>query len=259
MGPGVRRVVFGLLVVLAILVMNRRITDDPRQMGNDRVPPLWSEAVHSDWPDARSSEGKLVTVVNTADPPVNCPIVVSLDLQNPYRLTSIEDGVQFDIDADGDLDQVSWTEAGSDVAFLARDRNDDGRITDGRELISDHTIPGAKNGFTALLALATAEINGERRAMLDGRNPLFSRMMLWADANHNGVSEEAELQSASQLISTIGLGYGRHHRRDQHGNESRHVGYVHVRTAPGLNRSTIPGYDVSRSRPLYDVCLVSRE
>jgi hypothetical protein len=186
-------------------------------------------------------------------------MVLSLDLRNPYRLTSVEDGVQFDIDADGDVEQVSWTEAGSDVAFLARDRNDDGMITDGRELISDHTIPGERNGFNALLSLASAELNGERRGLLDGRNPLFSRMLLWTDANHNGLSEEAELRAASELISTIGLSYRRHHRRDQHGNESRYGGFVHVRTAPGLNLPTTPGDDGSRNRPLYDVCLATRE
>jgi hypothetical protein len=258
MGHAVRRATFGLLVLLAILLMNSRTSED-RLPGNDWIPPLWNEAVHSDWPSVRSSEGKLVTVVDTGNPRVNCPMVLSLDLRNPYRLTSVEDGVQFDIDADGDLDQVSWTEASSDVAFLARDRNDDGLITDGRELMSDHSIPGERNGFNALLSLASAELNGEHRALLDGRNPLFSRMLLWTDVNHNGLSEEAELQAASELISSIGLGYRRHHRRDQHGNESRYGGFVHVRTAPGLNLPTTPGDDASRTRPLYDVCLTTRE
>jgi hypothetical protein len=259
MGPAARRAIFGLLVVLAVMVMSHRTSDGERNPGQSWIPPLWSEAVHSDWPNARPSEGRVVTVVNTGNPRMNCPIVLSVDLQNPYRLTSLEDGVQFDIDADGDLDQVSWTEAGSDVAFLARDRNGDGQITDGRELISDHTIPGARNGFKALLSLAEAEVNGERRAMLDGRNPLFSRMMIWTDTNHNGISEGSELQAASDLISTIGLGYGRHHRRDQHGNESRYWGYVHVRTEPGLNPPTTRSDDVRRNRPLYDVCLAGRE
>ena len=61
---------------------------------------------------------------------------------------------KFDVDADGDLDEVAWTEAGTDVAFLALDRDGDGRISSGQELIGDRTVPGARNGVRALTELA---------------------------------------------------------------------------------------------------------
>lgn len=38
-----------------------------------------------------------------------------------FKLSSPEEGVAFDVDGDGDLDHISWTERGADVAFLALD------------------------------------------------------------------------------------------------------------------------------------------
>ena len=171
---------------------------------------------------------------------------------------ALDDGILFDIDADGDLDQVSWTEAASDVAFLALDRNGDGKITSGIELIGEHTLPGVKNGPNALIALASETLAGERRAVVDSENPLLFQLSLWTDANHNGISEAAEVRSAHQVVSDIGLGYQRHHRKDQHGNESRYRGFVHLRTEPGPNRVTSSQDDIDRRRWMYDACLVTR-
>ena len=45
--------------------------------------------------------------------------------KNPLArlLTSLEGGVVFDIDGDGATEQIAWTEANSEVAFLAYDKN----------------------------------------------------------------------------------------------------------------------------------------
>src|SRR5438105_10477942 len=72
-----------------------------------------------------------------------------------YRLTSVDDGVLFDIDGDGTREQVSWTARGAENAFLAIDRNGNGRIDDGTELFGTATpvLNGAStaaNGFEAL-------------------------------------------------------------------------------------------------------------
>jgi len=40
-----------------------------------------------------------------------------------YKLTSVDDGVLFDIDGGGTREQVSWTARGAENAFLAIDRN----------------------------------------------------------------------------------------------------------------------------------------
>ena len=186
---------------------------------------------------------------------MNCPIVISTDPNSQYTLTALEDGVLFDIDADGSLDQVAWTEPATDVAFLALDRDGDGRITSGRELIGDRTLPGVTNGPNALIQLAT---HAGTWGLLDKNDPLFAKMLLWSDANHNGKSEASELRPAEDELSAIGLGFQPERRVDSHGNQSRFRGFVHVQTARGKNMATTTQDDRARRRYLYDVCLVAQ-
>ena len=47
------------------------------------------------------------------------PILIPTTRGGRYRLTSPEHGVLFDMNGDGILEQISWTEADSDLAFLA--------------------------------------------------------------------------------------------------------------------------------------------
>jgi hypothetical protein len=240
-----RRLVFCVLVLSTILVIaERRLSDGGSYTTEDPTPALWEPVHHPAW--------------TPATPGSNCAFVMSADRSSPYRFTSIEDGVRFDIDADGDLERVSWTEANSDVAFLALDLNGDGRITSGRELIGEHTLPGARNGPSALIAFATDALGGERRGVVDSENPLFFKLLLWTDTDHNGTSDAAELTPAHHVVSDIGLGYLRQHRRDRHGNESRYRGFVHLRTAVGPDRASSSEDDFDRRRSMYEVCLVTR-
>jgi hypothetical protein len=257
-----RRVAFGLFVLLTMLVITeRRLSDGWSHRAKDPTPELWEPAQHAartpGQPLVEPSSPGIATATHAT--PANCGMVMSVHYRTRHTFTSIEQGVTFDIDGDGDADRVSWTEAGSDIAFLALDVNGDGRITSGRELVGAHAVAGARNGPTALIALAADAAGGERRGVVDSENPLFFKLLLWTDANHNGVGETAELRSAHQVLSGIGLGFQFQHRKDRHGNESRYRGFVHVRTAPGLNAITSSQDDIDRRRPMYDVCLVARE
>lgn len=116
----------------------------------------------SQWnvPFADRTVNDTVTTDDPVRPHTTCPgcceyspIVISL--QGDYRLTSMLDGVMFDIDADGTTEQVSWTALGSDVAFLALDRNGNRRIDGGAELFGD---AAAANGW---VALAQLDANGD--------------------------------------------------------------------------------------------------
>ena len=131
------------------------------------------------------------------------PIIVSTRKDAKYKLTSVADGVWFDIDGDGVPEQVAWTQPESDVSFLAIDVDGDGKISSGRELFGNHTIPGASNGFIALLQMTMAN-GGTSQASVSSDDPIFARLLLWTDNNHNGISEQWELRRASDVLSAVG-------------------------------------------------------
>ncbi len=125
----------------------------------------------------------------------------------PPRLTSPEHGVRFDLDGDGRRDQIAWTEAGADRAFLALDRNSNGKIDNGTELIGSYTVPDIPLGLNALTSLNQGGPSTPKRGpSVTLGDPLYNKLLLWRDTNHNGISERSELRPASELISHVGLG-----------------------------------------------------
>ena len=165
-----------------------------------------------------------------------------------FHLTGPEDGVLFDIDADGTLDRIAWTRMESGDAWLAFDRNGNGRIDDGSELFGNRTpaYPGqrvltASNGFEALRFMQTPDYGASYAdERIDARDAVFGRLLLWTDANHNGISEPEELQAAADAgLVSIGLGYDERKRRDQYGNEFRLRGESAWLTENGKTRDAV--------------------
>jgi hypothetical protein len=167
-------------------------------------------------------------------PTPGSPIIVDT-ARDGYRLTSIEDGVAFDLDGNGTLEQMAWTRADSDDAFLALDRNGNGRIDDGTELFGNYTPayaearqPRTPNGFEALRFLEGPDFGpslGDGR--IDARDEAFGRLLLWTDANHNGISEPEELRPAYAAgIRAFGTDYKEKRRVDRFGNEFRQKGQL---------------------------------
>lgn len=157
------------------------------------------------------------------------PIIIDTK-RDGYHLTNADEGVYFDLDADGIAERVAWTRAGSDDAFLALDRNGNGRIDDGSELFGNRTPaywnqrnPPADNGFVALV-FTEGPSYGPARAdgVIDRQDAVYQRLLLWRDLNHNGVSEpkELELVSGSGLMG-LSTDYKENRRRDPYGNEFR--------------------------------------
>ncbi len=159
----------------------------------------------------------------------NSPLIVDT-ARDGYRLTSVENGVRFDLDADGVPEQVAWTRRDSDDAFLALDRNGNGRIDDGSELFGNHTPARpdtpevtTPNGFEALKFVESAAYGlSERNGVIDARDAAFARLLLWRDLNHNGLSEPEELQPVAESgLEAIHTEYKNSRRVDKHGNEFR--------------------------------------
>ena len=146
------------------------------------------------------------------NPDSACPLLIDTD-GNGVKLTSPEQGVIFDIDGDGVAEQIGWTHKNSNDVWLAMDRNGNGRIDDGTELFGNNTPvrPGQKtdNGFEALNYLH-AESRGLAAldAAIAASDDAWSRLLLWRDANHNGISEADELtRVVDSPLSSIDLRY----------------------------------------------------
>ena len=120
------------------------------------------------------------------------PIVLDLD-HNGFAFTSQADGVQFDINGDGAKDQVAWTN-GHD-GFLAFDVNGNGKIDNGNELFT----PSFAGGHFADGMAALASLDSNHDGIIDSADQDFSKLLVWQDVNHNGVSDAGELKGLAEL------------------------------------------------------------
>lgn len=177
------------------------------------------------------------------------PILIDLN-RDGLALTDAVSGVTFDLFANGMPVQVAWTQAGADDAFLVLDRNGNGLIDDGSELFGSNTpqptatAPRRKqkrapNGFLALAVYDELSQGGNSDGLITEEDKVHSKLRLWADVNHNGVSEPAEIATLQDVgIRSISLRYIVGKKVDEFGN------------LYGLRSHVIMDRDVSDPRPL---------
>jgi hypothetical protein len=108
-----------------------------------------------------------------------------------FWFTSPQDGVDFDLGGLGFTQKVSWTDGRYHNAFLVWDRNGDGIINSGKELFGSASEQQASNDRNAFESLRKLDSNGDN--VLDARDPGWSKLRLWTDANHDGISQKNEL------------------------------------------------------------------
>ena len=131
------------------------------------------------------------------------PLIFDLN-GDGIRTTSLDDSTAyFDLDGDGFAEKVAWV--GDGDGLLTLDRNGDGMVTNGQELFGDRTrlINGeyATSGFEAL-----REFDDNNDGKIDTKDNVYSKLKMWQDINHDGLSQPEELKSLVDLgIVSIGL------------------------------------------------------
>ena len=118
-------------------------------------------------------------------------MVIDLD-GDGFELTGVKDGVYFDNNNSGLSEKTQWVSA--DDGLLAFDLNSDGFINDGSELFGTSTLMAngslAKSGFEAL-----SQYDSNNDGVIDEKDEVYSKLLVWQDKNSNGISEADELKS----------------------------------------------------------------
>lgn len=133
------------------------------------------------------------------------PLVINFD--GPAAALT-ERNFQFDLDCDGEMNQISFVGSGS--GFLCLDLNEDGRINDGSELFG----PRTGNGFAELAAY-----DEDGNGWIDEADEIFDCLRIWTrDAQGN----EVLFALGEKGIGAIYLGYAdtQFSMRDSHNQEN---------------------------------------
>jgi hypothetical protein len=185
-------------------------------------------------------------------PKENCPVLLDLH-QDGVHLSGPYPGVHFDIDADGVQDEIAWTEAGGDDAFLCWDRNRNGSIDNGRELFGYATPlttgSPAEVGYRALAELDQPAYGGNGDGKVDADDPAFRELCAWGDVNRDGISQPAEIHTLGEVgVVALRYNYRTIHLRDTFGNLFRYVSSADMLSSSGAVRSW-PTFDVIFAEP----------
>ncbi|WP_303799673.1 calcium-binding protein, partial [Ruminococcus flavefaciens] len=142
-----------------------------------------------------------------AQPPRD-PLAIDLGAKG-IELTSLDDGVNFDLDNNEFKEQTAWI--GKEDGFLVYDLNDDDEVNNGSELFGDQMAnPDGGNfadGFSAL-AYYDKDKDGKADGKIDENDMIFKdkRFKAWIDENGNGKTEKGELKPLKELgIVSISL------------------------------------------------------
>ena len=136
-----------------------------------------------------------------------------LDLKGDgYKFTTLEDGVDFDIDGDGYIQKVAWTDIQTefDDAFLILDKNKNGQVDDGKELFGDQN--GAQTGFDELRKY---DDNGD--SVINKKDKAYFEMQLWCDMNKDAIVDEGELKTLEEAgVTELSVNFTM--EKDKNGN-----------------------------------------
>jgi Ca2+-binding RTX toxin-like protein len=127
------------------------------------------------------------------------PLVLDLDGDGVHLTTFQQKTVFFDVDNDGFQEQTGWVSATDGI--LVQDKNGDGQINNITETLSEHFVAGAKDGFEAL-----ATLDANKDGIFDEKDPAFTQLRVWLDANQDGKTDAGELKTLTEAgVTSINL------------------------------------------------------
>ena len=178
-----------------------------------RISPEWNGDKYIDW-NALNRDGYYF---------IFDPLALDLNGNGIETLAANgHDGALFDHERLGIRTATGWIH--SNDGILVYDRNGDGKINDGGEIFGDNTL--LKNGKTAAHGFeAAADLDDNGDGKLDAADSAFSKLGVWRDLNHNGISEEGEIFALKDLhIKSLNLGYTQADKDLGNGNTLAEVG-----------------------------------
>jgi uncharacterized delta-60 repeat protein len=123
------------------------------------------------------------------------PMMLDLDGKG-VNTSSFDNGVIFDVNADGIIEQTGWSD-GKD-GLLALDLNKDGIINDGSELFGQGTtLADGSKAKDAFEALKQYDENGDN--VIDSNDSIFASLQIWVDKNIDGKTNSDELYKLEDL------------------------------------------------------------
>ncbi len=175
------------------------------------------------------------------------PSILVIDLAgNGVTFSSAQGGVELALN-DRSRVRTAWTTGASDDAVVAYDQNRNGRIDGFSELLGGVFAIGPPDGFEFLRLSGDgystpAQLQRQDRTAkrpdgrIDARDALYHRLILWTDTNHNGKSEEIELQSVGHArLEVIDLSIDRRQTTDSAGNLITGRSQASIRRTQGLD------------------------
>lgn len=188
--------------------------------------------------------------------PCTSPLILDLD-GNGVLTTSLNYSVRFDINGDGEEDSIGWTAWYSEEAFLWIDLNRNRFVDNGTELFGNNMLlPDggfSSNGFEALAVFDAATFGGNEDGIVSALDLVWQDLLLWRDANHNGISEPREIQNLERHgILSIDLSYVERDEIDGNMNLHKFQGVF-------LKRLRGPAGSFVQEQAVHDVFFVVQE
>jgi hypothetical protein len=211
-----------------LTLVNPQPTDDEVAQFNQGVQDALAHATPTYNPPS-SEIAELKAVSRQCGMCSHSPLVLDLD-GTGIAASALEDGVLFDLFAEGRLMRTSWPLSG---ALLALDRDGNGQIDNGLELFGNTS--DAPDGFARL-----AELDANHDGVIDAKDPVYKKLVLWRDRNRDGKSQRSELSTlSSEGVLRINLAYTKSDSLDGQGNRIGAIGTFVRRTPKGKVQGTV--------------------